>query len=353
MSQNLGVFMIFQKAYRCMLVLCLSTTMYAQALVTPAQNSLAGIDQKKVEKYQEKVLQEFKRNAQIRFAVAAVGLASVSFGVYILFFRSSKPSEVPLNIQKAPEGIGSNSVTNTELKRVIIELKRIIETTHNRVETVRNGMAKEGYDVGQEVDWSAWFKSWGRFLGKQSVSIVLGSLLSGMLNPFTKYFKALDSAVDNLIDRIFHEGDINWFLSAHTNFYGLLDQLEEHAVALSDSDEIDDQAKSKDKAYQCTLFINTWNLYIQQLVSMLGFMNYKAALLEKNSENNGQRAHAIIDEIMRTTNDAIKPMSKKLLSGEHVSKNGLAHINELVRNLRTGVGQAIENFAIAESVISY
>jgi hypothetical protein len=331
--------MIIPKMYRCMLVSCLLVTMYdVQGLVAFDQRALASIDQKKVDEYQRKVVEEFKHNTQIRFAVAAIGAVSISLGVYAMFFKSTNPGDLSQNIHSKPEAVAADIVlSHVELKDVLDKIVR--------------GMAKEGYDVGQELNWSAWFKSWGRFLGKQSVSLVLGSVLSNMLNPFTKYFSVLDKAVDKLINRIFHEGDINWFLSVHTNFYSLLDQLEHQASAFCGSTNVENHNNVQDKDYHCTVFINTWNLYINQLASMLGFMKYKANLLGKTSEFNAQRIFAIIDEIILLTNDTAKSINVGLFPDG--TKHELSHVNEQVRTMRRRIGVPIEAFINAESLVSY
>lgn len=331
--------MMSRKFYVLFLGLCLGITTYDFALGAPEQPfSFARIEQTKIDEYQNKIEQELRYETYRKTGVAAVAVLACSYGMYRLLFQHEKlpgvvPNQTIVSDLPAPDRT-IVSASKEDLIKLLKEQKETIHALHNTMATMAGTMAGmkqwlagQGIDVSGNPDGvsrSAWLKSWLRFFARSYGMIAMGSLVTETLNPLSRYFKKFDAAVNKAIDRMFHEQNLAWFLETHTTMPVLLDQI-----------------KSNTKTYDHAMMVANWNLYSNQLTSVLGFMQYKASLIEKQSDENGKRARIIIESIISHVNKSIDTVS----SPETLS--------EIICHVYSSVERAFKDFEFTESILIY
>jgi hypothetical protein len=245
----------------------------------------AQIDRVRVQHCKKEIAREILKNNYARLGFIVAGTAIAGFGGYKMFFADpSRPSNTLMNYDK-----------DLLLQKMSTEVNAIKSQVSHLYETqtcMKEFLIDQGYSIGGSGSWGAWLKGWIKYFGRQSIALGLLSVVTGTMSPFTKYFKSLDNAVDSAIGKIFHAGDLNWYINTHTNLFSMLSHLEKTAQTI-DTEGID----QADHSYQKEEFTRSWNLCIKQLEGVIGFIEYKGDELRKNSLMNAQRADALVKHL--------------------------------------------------------
>ena len=290
----------------------------------PELQQFARVEPEQVDFYHEKVSKELRKNKYVRVGVAVALLGATGFCGYKIFFGiPNKPTIVP-PLEKTEGQECSNS-----------ELKKALEDAQETIRAQNKIMVDKGL-MPDTSTWSGWLKSWGSFFGQQYLIIGLAQVVGGTLTPFSKYFKKMDTVVDGMIGKVFHDEDLNWFITSHTNIFDLLDQLEKPTLAMKDN-----------PTEQHSFFVNTWQLSVQQLSSIVGFMQYKIAELKKTSIENAHRAQIIAGRVVNATNETSEQLQKLF------EKSALAQSAVQIQKLRTALQQVFSEFALTEALTIY
>jgi hypothetical protein len=295
-------------------------TLNAHDILEP---QFAQIKQAQIDYYEAKIAKELRRGRYVQIGLAATLMGTIGFCGYrvLLGAAPQQPATEPATVLTT-----NQKVSKAALKEALDKMQELVK--NQKLALINAGV------LNDSTTWGNWFKSWARFFGQQYTFIFLSQIATDTLNPFAKYFKRLDAAVDSVIAKVFHDGDLNWFVRTHTNIFALLDQLK--------SNYYDENPLS---------FSGTWQLTVQQLSSIVGFMHYKIKELEKLSAENAQRAHLIVDKVIILTNHMRNQLEALVQMQKDITM--FSRQVELINQLHNQLQQTLSEFALIEAVTIY
>ena len=287
------------------------------------------LSHERIQDYQEKVIKELKRNTYIKIGLLTVGAAATSYGVYQLFFPALPIAPI------IPSNVAEKETTLSDLSQKLDRFENEFQLYRGTINGQAELLTEVGYNAAPK-DWWTWTKGWSKYMGRQYITITLASVISGTLTPFTKYFKMLDTAVDTMIDKVFYDANLNWYVTTHTNLPNLLAELEKHAENFNKPSEVD-------FSYHRNGLLHTWNLSLNQIESVLGFIAFKSDLLARESESNMQRAKNLADRLENQVNDTALSVQTTMNQG-----SSAGDLVQKIKELRSVLQDSLHTFATIE-----
>lgn len=215
-----------------------------------------------------------------------------------------------------------------------------------------------------------WPFTWAAWLGQQAYSnaqlILIGVastvVFNGMnnfLGPISKYITRLDGFLDRTVANIFHKENLEWYIANHVDLVQVFNMLEYYAaiiegrsiqipansltdVATTVSGVLEGSQNQKDALKD---LVGYWNMYVQQLELVLGFIEFKRASHHNPLE--GERMKDIGNKIITLTNSFAECIEQKIADLGNNKKPLIVY--EDLRILRAQIGQELSNFSVLES----
>jgi hypothetical protein len=288
---------------------------------------------------QENVRIELRNHFWYQIAAGA-GVGSV-IGVSLYFFFSSRKEISPIPIK-----VGY--LTEMDVSNLRACLDKIVPAL--------------GAKLQNDNSWFNWFK---QSIYSNTQTVLTGVVYMGIFNffsntlgPISKYITKLDGLLDRSVSSFFHKNTIEWFIKSHVNLTEVFNSLELNAaiiegrpiqipansltdVATTISGAVAGRQAQKDAVDSLE---GNWNIFVQQLEQVLGFIEYKRAVHYNPLE--AERMQAIGAKIIDLVNSFATELGQKIIGSEN---NGTLLIYEDLRTLRANIGQELSNFSVLES----
>ncbi|MGE0206703.1 MAG: hypothetical protein AB7R69_02525 [Candidatus Babeliales bacterium] len=276
------------------------------------------IKQENISICKDQIVSELKRTKYTQIGLATAGLALTGFGLYQLF----KPEEFALHHPKDCEAV-ARLVDFAQRKMQDLPPVETVSTT-------------PGF-WHQVIDYT-------KFIFQSGLVMSVAGVISGVTHPFlTPIFKQLGRASDafeGMIDKVAHETTLAWYVKSHTTLFDLLAALEKHAQGYADPVDASDFEYHKDS------FIDSYNLLVSNIESVLGFIAYKTELLEKKSPTNASRAQHIAIRI-QTKCDALTKHIEQAAE-QSLWRESAQELKKEIINFKSLVQESFDSFALIE-----
>lgn len=242
----------------------------------------------------KKIKAELENNARQKKVIAVGALAGLGYITYQFFYggeTAPKPVIVPAEVVKNDQ---VPVIIQPEKSEHVSLPPEVLWYLKNEAAKAR---AKDNLSL---IPWVYyWAKENFYLVAQQTVVLAVFTGLNNSLGPISKYISLFDGAVDKFIARVFHEGNLAWFLKQHTQLPLLFARLEYHAaklenqptIALNRSQTISLQMEkepehpvssaglltSEERNYHALQLQCTWNVMLQQIEAVLGFMEFSCS----------------------------------------------------------------------------
>lgn len=188
--------------------------------------------------------------------------------------------------------------------------------------------------------------------------IVIANILNNSLGPVSKYIVRLDGLLDRSVSALFHKNNLQWFVTNHVNLVDLFEKLVYYAAVLEGRSvtipatlltqnpiTVDNTQNTIQSTDALLDFIAYWNIYIQHIESVLGFMHYKGFSHQIRLE--GERMIAISSRIQDLINNFAQHVEEKIITAQNNNTKIVLH-DELQR-LRAQLGFEMDSFCLIDS----
>lgn len=263
--------------------------------VLPASLQLGKINLQNVEKYQEEIAYKFKRGSLVKKAALGSALVAIAYLTYRMNTLDSSVSapaapKLDLTLEEKKE----------ELMNKVIELCKkngaISKATEENANTIKRLLEDNGYYVsGTKLGWGQWASGWGNWFARMFTLSFVGSVASLSISPIMKYFKAFDAAVDKGVNRIFPYASIDWYLTTHANLPMVFNDLKREANKLDKQNDLS----------QTVEFEASWNLLVNQIERVLGYISYRNELFGPLLKERGAQISANLATLVNQKVDCI------------------------------------------------
>lgn len=307
-------------------------------------NQLAYIDQRNVQIYKAKLVQELRRTMCIQLGLLSAGVALTGFCAYKLF---------------EPEKVVHHAKDCNQVQKLIELVGKLVEQKKLDVDTTQamplpNPPAEQKFEerviesTKSLPNPPGFWKQVGeytKYIFQSSLIMSVAGVISGATHPFlTPVFKRLGGVatkVDSLFEKVLHSVDLNWYVTTHTNLFDLFLQLEDHVDGFSKA-----ASDSADFTYHCDGYIDSWNLLVQQMESILAFISYKIEVLAKKSMINAQRGQSISKRIQQRFDDHVPSVQKIVNDGLCVESASV--LSEKMAAIKSVIHESLHSFATIE-----
>ena len=308
------------------------------------QNTLLRrVSEEQISLYTVKIHEELSANALHRKLVTYTTVAGLCGGAYYFMYGG----------KTIPPAIAPSVQDNMPASP--------LETLPPEVIAMLKAQAKEYFNQS----WLAWLKTNFYTIFQQTTVLFMFTAMNNALGPISKYLNALDGLVDRSISTVFHDGNLAWFLKKHTQLASLFMTLEYHAaivegkplapqtaeflpitVALPMPELTTEEFSAEKKQYHVEQTVHTWNIMVQQLEYVLGFMQatsseqhwYELAVLQAQA-------------LMRTVIEEFNTCAQTLENILHNKDN--ASMYDTIRLLHVTTEQDFNGFANLERLKPY
>ncbi len=358
----------------CISLLFLSVFV-AQAADQDLILSFNRINDQNIEWYANKVKTELEHNALHKKVIIVGALAGLGYVTYQLLYGGQPSPIKPIAKIEVPQ---TDSIISQPLIDVIkpIEKKEPIypQLTPDGVWFLNSeGATKRAKDNLSLIPWVyVWAKENFYTLVQQTAVLALFTGLNNSLGPISKYINALDGAADKFTARIFHAGNLAWFLKQHTQLSLLFTTLEYHAGKLENRPVVVTQTISllsdqqhikvnqdlvsltqEEKIYHVQQLQRSWNIAVQQIEYVFGFMKFSSSQVKWYSlaALQAQSLQATMQHEFDTCAQILESNSDILLNNyEILYKKTLF---ESLQMLHMNIEQDLNAFADLEKLKSY
>jgi len=258
------------------------------------------INDQHIEHYINKVKVELNHNEIHRKVIVVGALAGLGYVTYQLLYGGQTPPVKPMvkiEVPKTDIPITSEPLITDVEKPVEKKEQSILSLlTPDGIWNINNEGAKNrAKDNLSLIPWVyAWAKENFYTVVQQTAVLALFTGLNNSLGPISKYITYLDGAADKFVARIFHAGNLAWFLKRHTQLSLLFNMMEFHAAKLENcpvtgSHDISLEGQpvktnqepmpltQEERIYHIQQLQRTWNIVIKQGEYVLGFMAFSSS----------------------------------------------------------------------------
>lgn len=188
---------------------------------------------------------------------------------------------------------------------------------------------------------------------------VVFNFLNNGLGPISKYLNRFDGFLDRTVTSIFHKINLEWYVSKHGNLAQIFTMLELYAATLEgralqiQTNALTNVPITIQGTPQGSLVrdaslkdvVDCWNLYIEHMEMIIGFIEYSSRIKSQTSILEGQRMQSIGKKIQLLTNSFAVSLQQKI---QNLETAAILIYDEL-RELRALIGQELSNFSVLES----
>ena len=311
--------------------------------------TLVHLNRGTVEQNAQNIERELWRNMWHKRLSCAAGICALISGGCWLFLP--KTAAAVLGAAKLVEATVDVQEQNKNQKVTKEELKQLIQADKSILHDMQKYILKQRKksDTGYGDTLKRWSLNALNFVARETLISVTFSVVMGALG---KYFRSLDTVVDKVTYKVFHPGNLQWYIATHTNIFTLLNELERHAYCIENkcfpkkgsNDETSQVIFNEDQVnYHIQAFVTTWSLCARKFESILGFMSMKVKQ-EVDKENTNKE----------DTNSDM-PLAKRYAEiTEHIydlADNFITKVEELLNKdtttTRTGVMQAVKHLKLS------
>ncbi len=320
--------------------------------------TLAHLNSDTVEQDAQNIERELCRNMWHKRLSCAAGICALLSGGCWLFWPKSAAVVSGL-INKVISTQRQNENKKVTLKNIDKKLNKLEKLIKEKNLDTDNDNFKKVIEFVLEkqkksdTGFGGTFKKWSlnalNFVARETLISVTFSVVMGALG---KYFRSLDTVVDKVTYKVFHPGNLQWYIATHTNIFTLLNELERHAYCIENkcfpkkgsNDETSQVIFNEDQVnYHIQAFVTTWSLCTRKFESILGFMSMKVKQ-EVDKEN-----------INKENTNSDKPLAKRYVEIiEHIyclADNFIENAEKLLykdaTTTRTGVVQAVKHLKLS------
>ncbi len=232
-----------------------------------------------------------------------------------------------------------------------------------------NKCLEKGEVIILQQEESAWYAAPFNWLKQQvyanAYQIAVGAagmavfnFMNNSLGPISKYIQKLDGFVDRTASWLTQKNNLEWLLKDQGNLREVFTMLEQHAaifegrstqplanVLMNDAVAlpvvIENLSAQKEAALQD--LVAYWNMYVQQMALVIGFVELTIPSYEKLKS---ERMKVIGQKLVALTNDFADTLAQKVNDSFYNPKQ--LFYDDLQR-LRAQVGQELSNFSLLES----
>lgn len=306
------------------------------------QISFARANFENIQKAHLKIETMLKWHTFYQITTAACLVAGVGGAVYAVY-NATRPKDTI-----APEKV-FGQVDLVELRDSIIKLTMYAEKLLSDTAVKRNWIMSPLHWLKQTA-----LTQFQSILVGVSASMLF-NVMNNALGPISKYITRLDGFADRTFSGIYHKNSLEWFITHQANLTGVSTTLKQYA-ALIEGRELTvassglgpeqiivgpvSEAKRLEDLHD---FAGYWMIFIQQLESVLGFMQYKS-LLNSNPAVT-ERMVAITTKIQCLVNNFADSLCDKVIQSEN---GAIVFYDELVA-LTGQIGFEFSNFTLLDS----
>ncbi len=189
------------------------------------------------------------------------------------------------------------------------------------------------------------------------------NLMNNSLGPISRYINRLEGIADRTYSSLFHKNNLEWYITTHVDLVTIFNfieynaaQLEGRAIQLptnpllanvaitvNSPTEVSSHATEKMACHDLTGY---WNLFVQHIEKVLGYMEYTISVHTNALEV--ERMRTIISRISAIVNEFAQLLETKLntLEQSHIKQFLYAE----VQTLRAQLGHEISSFSLIESL---
>ena len=267
-----------------------------------------------IEQHKQAITHDLRMNACARYGIKGIVGIALIYIVYKMLNPETK-NEITITV----EDIHALEQTNENWEKV----KGMLETLPVELSQVKNQLQQllgQGGFIG-------WFKNMFRFVRDQMVAMAL--------------VQGVSHLGDNLLQSIFHSGDIAWFVAKRTLLMQTFEELAQYTRALDG-----ERAVSEDSV--CMYFIvSACNSLAKQLEAVLGFMEYKQ---EKLPNPASTEIASIIRYLFNGANNFIGKIDTLLQDHQMKPGERKRQLEDLIAKFRPELNRIMTSFARIEKV---
>jgi len=183
------------------------------------------------------------------------------------------------------------------------------------------------------------------------------NVFNNSLGPISKYVARLDGLLDRTVSGIYHRNNLEWFITNHANLVIVFNTLEQKAAFIEGRQVTSQSSLVQETPEQFIVvaphesqrsaalkdFEAYWIIFVQQLESVLGFMQYTS--LRNSNPLMRERMVALSNTLQIVVNDCAQAFEEKVLN----SNNTTIALFDDLKALRARIGLEISNFTLLES----
>lgn len=303
------------------------------------------INPQNIEKSHQTIIREVRNHKLWQIATVSGTALAAGIGLYLVFGRDS----TPISTAESSAAAGK------------------LELTPDQTNIIQELILEKAYKAGK------YFKnSWGNWITQQfylqthqlaqGVAVaVIFNLLNNSLGPISKYLNQLNGFLDRTISGIFHKVNYEWFMSNYCNINQTYNMLERYAATFEGRSlqiqpnalmnatvtvEATTDQESLARIGSLKDVVDYWNLYIQQIEMVLGFIQYTSKGRASTNLLESGRMQAISEKITLLTNTVGTSLQQKI---KNVENNTTLALYDELHELRALTGQELSNFSLLES----
>lgn len=290
-----------------------------------------------IEQHKRVIARELRYNSLQRYALISVGTVAGTLALYKMFGHHLPQEGIVTSMNEKLSGIASAFNPANWLKKsksapikAQPETPQAIDpcgTPEQCTKTVAQNMPAVK-KVAQYYSINMFSLAWWKSLGEQ--------LTRGLCLACAK--KALWDPAQNTVERVFHPGTLRWYVTNHTQWPELLDEISLHTTALA--------TKGSASDYKVDYYKNAiaWasNNLVQQVGQVIAFMEYKVERIPDAVGGLKKEAQGVIQYIIYATQTFCQQVEAALTTPDAVRSG--SDLATAMQEFKTDLARSIVRF---------